>query len=171
VEENVLVRNERSGADRQSQVERPPNLHAEKVCGRDSDDLELVIGQRQLAPDDVRGPAVFALPELVAYDQARRAAAPLIFWRREAAAQRSLTAQRIEKVAPHPKHSRRTRLTALSEVDAVWAPGEDAGKGLLPRSDLFPNRIGDRWRPPESPPRPLHIREANFGQFLRRSDR
>src|SRR2546428_6588427 len=100
-----------------------------------------MIYQRELAPDDIRIPAVFALPELVANDQSRRAAAPLIVLCREEAAQRGFDIQRIEKVAAHIKHPGGARLPARRKIDGTREPGEDAGKGLLPLLDLLPNRI------------------------------
>src|ERR1044072_3774183 len=130
-----------------------------------------MVAERELPPDDARLPTILALPELVADDQSRLAAAPLVVCCREEAAPRGLHTQRMEKVAAHVKHPSRTNFTARSEIDAVRTPGKDSREGLLVLSNLLPNRIGDRRRAADAAPCTFHIRHANFGQFLRGFDR
>src|SRR5262245_4600503 len=169
-----MALHEWDGAERRSQIERPPNLHTEEAGRRDADDFKLPLSQRELTPDDIRVGAEFALPERMADDQSRRGAPLLIVRGREDAPQSGFHTQRMEKVATHPKHPGVTHFPTRSEVNAAPAPGGDAGKSLLPLPDLLPNPIGDREVPASAraPARhPFRIREAHFGQFLRRADR
>src|SRR5262249_40065624 len=142
--ESVVAAHERDGAKRQRQIERPTNLHAKEAGGRNADDVELALRQGELASDDIRIPAVFALPEGVADDQPRRAAASLIIRSCKEVPQRRLTPQLIKKIPPHEKHPCRPPLPAWREVDAVCTPDRDAGKGLLLSPAPLPNPIGNR---------------------------
>src|SRR5499426_3166979 len=168
----VIASDDRFGADRQRHIERPPDLQSEEARGRDPDDFKRPVVQRELAANDVRVSAVLALPEAVTDDHARRAASTLIVRRGEDAAQRRPDAQHVEKISTHPERPRGAYLTALREVEAVRAPGEDAGKCLLSISDLLPDRIGyRRMRTAEISPRAGHIRDVYLGQLLWGFDR
>src|SRR5260370_24352361 len=78
IERDPIAANQRNGADRQRKVERPPHFHAEEVRGRNTDDVEGMIGQRESAPDDVGATPIFPLPESMTDHQTRRTASPLI---------------------------------------------------------------------------------------------
>src|SRR3989442_2438429 len=103
----------------------------------------------------------------MADNQARRGTATPVVCGHEEATASWLYAEGSEEVATNVKQPGGPHLPARSEVDAVCAPGEDAGEGLLALLDLLPNRIGDRRRSADASPHPFHIREVNFGQFLR----
>src|SRR5262245_6225248 len=144
VETVVGAMDDRFCADWQRHVERPTDLQPEETRGSDADDFKRLVGQRKFAADNIRVSTILALPEAVTDDHASRSAPPLIVRRREDAAQRGSKAQHVENVSAHPESLRGTYFAAGGEIEAVRAPGEDAGKGLLPISDLLPDRIGDR---------------------------
>src|SRR5262245_4828348 len=99
-----------------------------------------MIGDCELAANDVCVAAVFTLPEFVTQDDSGRGTARCVIRVCEHATARGIYAERTIKVAADIKHPRRTHFTAGREVPAVCAPGEDSVECLLPVADLFPNR-------------------------------
>ena len=61
-----------------------------------------------------------------------------------------------------------TCFAALREIERTGTPGSETGKPLLPISQLLPYRIGNGVIPSaETSSRPVHVHDANLGQFLR----
>src|SRR5262245_55793643 len=102
----ILAAEDCFGADRARHIQVSSDFHAEETLGRDTDDLERTKPQCELSADDVRVAAVFAKPERMADDNARRAGPALVILCGNESAQDRSYAQGVEKVAAHPHSAR-----------------------------------------------------------------
>ena len=146
VEDAAAAVEDRLGAEWHRDVERSAHFEPEEPRLRDADNLDRLGLERQRAADDRPIAAVLALPERVAEDRARRAAAAIVGVGQDPAGRRP-HAERVEEPAADPEALRGTRLAAGCEVEGRGSSRQQAREALLPRANLFPDRIGQRGIP------------------------
>src|SRR5262249_15055292 len=139
---------ERFGADRDRDVERPSDLGAEEVRTGHADHRVGDALDRQRLSDRVSRPSEVALPEPVADDgdgPVRSAAASIVSFPERAPENRRY-AEHVEEPPARPDAVDEFRLSALREIEARARPGERAGEAPLAIAKRFPHRIGPgRW--------------------------
>src|SRR5256885_934241 len=131
-----------------------------------------MIGQPELAANDIRRGAKFLLPKSVTDNHPGSSAASDVITGIQNPAHHRWHAQYVEEVATHPESFRLTNVAALSKIEAGRSPRKNSGKCLLAISYPFPDRIRDRGITEiETAARALHIRNPHLGQFPRRPHR
>ena len=132
-------------AERHGDVERAADGRAEEAGRRDPDDRERHAVQRQRAAEHVGRPAEAPHPERVADHHGRplRSAVAAIVGRGEGAAQDRRHSHDLEEAAAREEALGEVGFTSAREVEVhVGACGGTREELVLPRADLFPDRVG-----------------------------
>src|SRR5437660_3944918 len=130
-------------ADGHRDVERSSGLYSEEAGRGDADDLERMTVEADRPADGRRLTAVLPLPERVADDDAWRCATADVVLRSQQPAGERRDAQDVEEPAAHPQSLDGARLSAFGEIECLDVPRKDSGEGLLVRSNLLPDWIGE----------------------------
>src|SRR5438132_7294695 len=83
---------------------------------------------------------IMSLPEAIAQDRSRSAAATQVIGSGQSSSNRSLYAECAEEIAADPQAVDETALATSRHVEPVQIPGEHAGEDVLPLAQGFPHR-------------------------------
>src|SRR5262249_27415685 len=124
-------------------VEAAADFETEELGRCDADDVVVVAIELQRFPHCRHLPAEFPLPEPVPEYDGRPGAAANVVGRREEAADQRTNAERRDIDAADPHAARISRLAVRVHVEGRRAPGREPGEGILARTNLFEERIGE----------------------------
>src|SRR5438445_2777047 len=122
----IFADDDRFGAQRHRNVKVAAYLDAVKFRRRDADNFKRMPADRQRPANHGILPGVLVLPERMADDRTGRVAIRTVILGSQQASERRLNAQRLEKLAAHPKPLDIVDFAARRNIKEIRTPGKNA---------------------------------------------